>query len=100
MGESINIIGQPWLNDEVNRFVETNHQDLKGHKVCFLFCLDRKVWDGDVIRDMFNERDQECIFNTPVEDSINRDVVFWIKESSGNYSVKSAYNLLQSMKGH
>ncbi|XP_074353727.1 uncharacterized protein LOC141692676 [Apium graveolens] len=69
-GENINVMGQPWLNDEVNPFVETNHQGLKGHKIFSLFCLDREVCDGDVIRDMFNERDQECIFNTHVEDSI------------------------------
>ncbi|XP_074322710.1 uncharacterized protein LOC141659683 [Apium graveolens] len=54
----------------------------------------------EIIRDMFTERDQNCILNMQVEEGLDRDVVYWSKENTCVYSVKSAYNLLQVMKGY
>lgn len=99
-GENIDIKGQPWLNDVNNPYVETVNQGLDNHKVSSLLCMDRREWDLEILRDMFTDRDQMCILNTQLETNIDRDVVYWSKEKSGMYSVRSAYNLLQTMKGH
>ncbi|KAL8146388.1 hypothetical protein AgCh_004218 [Apium graveolens] len=34
-----------------------------------------KNWDVEVVRDIFNERDQVCILDTPVEDNLEEDVL-------------------------
>lgn len=52
----------------------------------------------DVVRDLFNVRDQQCIFNTKPDVNSAVDRLYWSNEVSGIYSVKSAYRLLQKRK--
>ncbi|XP_074374595.1 uncharacterized protein LOC141715006 [Apium graveolens] len=52
----------------------------------------------DVVRDIFNERDQSCILNTHIIESIGEDSMYRRLESSGVYSIRSAYKLLQLQK--
>lgn len=61
--------------------------------------IDRTGWHVDVIHDLFNIRDQECIKRTPVEVNFRDDKIYWNKENSGLYTIKSAYHLLQAQKG-
>lgn len=63
-----------------------------------LLCADRKCWDVDLIRDVFNERDQQCILNTKPEEEMSQDMTYWQLEKTGVYSVKSAYKFLQTQK--
>lgn len=53
----------------------------------------------DLIRDIFNSRDQDLIARTPLQSSNEDDIIFRRLADSGNYSVKSAYNFLQYQKG-
>lgn len=53
----------------------------------------------DILRDMFNARDQACIRRTSFQGIFALDSLYWNYEASGLYSVKSAYRLLQSQKG-
>lgn len=99
-GESISIKGQPWLSDELNLYVETENQGLENQKVSSLLCMDRREWYVELLRDMFTVRDQNFVLNTKLEAESRRDVVYWEKESTWMYYVKSAYKLIQSMKGH
>lgn len=84
-GKQILISGQPWL-------VEDN-------TVASLMCTDYKVWDIDLVKDLFNDRDQKCILSLNVDSDNTEDVLFW-RFDRGNYSVKSAYNFLQEQKGN
>ncbi|KAL8148975.1 hypothetical protein AgCh_006108 [Apium graveolens] len=68
-GKEIMIIDQPWLNNVENPYIATN-----------------------------SPSDQQCILNTTVERSLDRDVLSWKAEHSGQYSVKSAYQSLQRQK--
>lgn len=52
-----------------------------------------------MVRDMFNERDQEYILKIQLNDSSAEDVDLWSLEHSGIYSVKSAYKFIQLQKG-
>lgn len=97
-GENINILGQPWLEDAQSPYITSTTQGLEDKKVKSLFCTDRKEWDGDIIRDIFNIRDQEHILKTQLYETNNEDVLFWNLEDSGLYFVKSAYRKLQMQK--
>lgn len=58
-----------------------------------------RTWDIDLIEDMFNERDRRCILQIQISPRWEEDVMYWSKEVSGNYSVRSAYKLIQVQKG-
>lgn len=62
-------------------------------------CVDRREWDTDVISDIFNNRDQNCIMNVQLGGEGSTDMIYWRLEHSGSYSVKSAYKILQIWKG-
>lgn len=62
-GNSVYIVGQPWLLDENNPFITTNVQGLENHKVSSIMSMDSRGWDEDILKDLFNTRDQQCIRN-------------------------------------
>ncbi|XP_074346913.1 uncharacterized protein LOC141685724 [Apium graveolens] len=97
-GNSVNIVGQPWLLDDGNPFITSNVQGLENYKVSALMAMDSRGWDEEILRDMFNVRDQQCIKQIQLVASNNEDVVYWGKEVSGHYTVRSAYRLLQEQK--
>lgn len=98
-GTQVNITGQPWLADGNDPFITTVSHSVDNRCVASLFCMDRKEWDVEVVRDVFNMRDQECIFDMIIEEDLEEDVLYWKMEQSGVYSVKSAYKYLQVQKG-
>lgn len=61
-GEHINIENQPWLNEDSNPYITTVSPSIIQQKVASLFCNDRKEWDIEVLRDIFNDRDQQCVY--------------------------------------
>lgn len=58
-----------------------------------------KVWDMKVITDLFDERDQHLILGNPLSHRQEEDIKYWYKKDKGFYTVKSAYRLVQDMKG-
>lgn len=54
-------------------------------------------WNSDLINDGFDKRDASLILSLTAR-TMNDDSWYWSKEKLGNYSVKSAYNLLQEGK--
>lgn len=94
-GREVQIIGQPWLRNDSCPYVTTDLQELGNNKVAGLMEVDNRVWDTDIVRDLFNDRDHELILNTLVCATRDEDLLYWSKEVSGNYSVKSAYKFLQ-----
>lgn len=98
-GHHIDIINQPWLLKEQNPCVTTISPTLQQNKVAGLMLMEHKSWDNDIIEDLFNDRDQQCIKNITLRSDIEEYKLFWKFEESGNYSVKSAYRFLQVQKG-
>lgn len=62
--------------DADNPYITSNTQGMEDKNVASLFCMDKKEWDIDVVKDMFNERNQECILNIPLNASSDEYVVF------------------------
>ncbi|XP_074343130.1 uncharacterized protein LOC141680956 [Apium graveolens] len=58
-----------------------------------------KEWDLDIIKDVFNDRDQKLILDIDMQDSGDEYMLYWKHENSGLYSVKSAYRWIQFNKG-
>lgn len=97
-GNKINISGQPWLKDESNPFITSNNPSIQHNTVSSLMRVGAKEWDEDIIKDLFNDTDQDCIRQATLNDSVNEDCLYWKKEISGLYSVRSVYRLLQAQK--
>lgn len=98
-GKGISIVGQPWLQCDENPFITTVSPAIDNNSVSALMCIDRKEWDLEVVRDIFNERDKQCILDTHIEEDSESDCLYWQFENSGEYSVRSAYKMLQVQKG-
>ncbi|KAM6566874.1 hypothetical protein CsatA_026002 [Cannabis sativa] len=61
--------------------------------------IDMSSWDDDILKDLFEERDQRLIKQIPLCTNQVSDVLCWFNESNGMYSVISAYTLQQKLKG-
>ncbi|KAL8106995.1 hypothetical protein AgCh_023702 [Apium graveolens] len=99
-GKDISIMGQPWLEDKDNPFIVTGSQAVTDNSVSSLMCTNRREWDLDIINSIFEVRDHECIKTTRIENDLKSDMLQWNGETSGQYSVKSAYRLLQTQDDH
>lgn len=96
-GTSISIISDPWLPTENDAFVHTNNEALKNQMVSSLMSPDGNTWDTDLITDIFDSRDSNIILSIPIDKEV-KDSWYWRREKFGNYSVKSAYLLMEEEK--
>ncbi|XP_074351885.1 uncharacterized protein LOC141691038 [Apium graveolens] len=74
-------------------------QGLSEATVSSLRTEDGQQWDIEVIENLFNSRDQQCILNTPVGGNGLTDDLFWNEDLNGEYTVRITYRLLQKQKG-
>uniref|UniRef100_A0A803NPV8 Reverse transcriptase domain-containing protein n=1 Tax=Cannabis sativa TaxID=3483 RepID=A0A803NPV8_CANSA len=98
-GKTTSILNDHWLPCVDNHFVTTYHPNLVGRSVDSLLQLERRAWDVDLIRDMFNQQDMDLILSIQLSDAQRGDCWYWSKETNGVYSVRSAYKLLQQISG-
>ncbi|KAM6587325.1 hypothetical protein CsatA_009930 [Cannabis sativa] len=97
-GSSTSILHHPWLPDASNPYITSSHVGLIGHEVSSRFSMDDRSWDVELVRDMFNERDANLILSIPLSFSTSSDFWSWSDESTGQFSVKNAYGILQASK--
>ncbi|XP_074378086.1 uncharacterized protein LOC141719606 [Apium graveolens] len=62
--------------------------------VSSLISPDQNTWDTDLVVDIFNSRDSNIILSTPIDKEVD-DSWYWRREKFGQYSVKSAYLMLE-----
>uniref|UniRef100_A0A803Q660 Reverse transcriptase n=1 Tax=Cannabis sativa TaxID=3483 RepID=A0A803Q660_CANSA len=99
-GTATSILAHPWLPDKDNPFVTSTTPGLNHHTVQSLFHVHTRSWDDSLVRDMFNARDSTLIMSIPLSFFATNDHWAWVGEKTGHFSVKSAYNLLQTEKSN
>ncbi|KAH9767473.1 reverse transcriptase domain-containing protein [Citrus sinensis] len=50
-----------------------------------------RMWDYDLVKDVFNRRDQDCILQIPLSSRSNCDTWYWLPDAKGIYTVRSCY---------
>lgn len=98
-GSSIPVLEQPWLADMQNPCITTQNAALQGLTVNSLFKTGTREWDEDILRDMVNDRDREAIQSIVLCRNQYIDTRYWCYEQNGQYTVKSAYKMLQRNLG-
>uniref|UniRef100_A0A803PJ82 Reverse transcriptase domain-containing protein n=1 Tax=Cannabis sativa TaxID=3483 RepID=A0A803PJ82_CANSA len=91
--------GDRWLPYDVNPCVTSSHPALNDIMVENLFKVDGVGWDLEIVNDLFNVRDKALICSIPIQANGEPDSFYWFLECSGDYTVKSAFNLLQKLNG-
>uniref|UniRef100_A0A803NUT6 Reverse transcriptase domain-containing protein n=1 Tax=Cannabis sativa TaxID=3483 RepID=A0A803NUT6_CANSA len=86
-------VHREWLLDVVNPYIETSSRSLQGQMVQALMQVDKLEWDNEVISDVLNDRDRELVWRIPLSSARRNDNWFWLQDSSGIFSVRSAYRL-------
>uniref|UniRef100_A0A803NGP8 RNase H type-1 domain-containing protein n=1 Tax=Cannabis sativa TaxID=3483 RepID=A0A803NGP8_CANSA len=79
--------------------VVSSHPGLQGAVVNNLFRQEGGGWDMEILEDMFGQRDRNLISKVPSQLTHETDQIIWHLETSGLYTVKSAYMIIQQEKG-
>ncbi|KAM6556009.1 hypothetical protein CsatB_003028 [Cannabis sativa] len=98
-GSTTNILSDPWLEDELNSFIESRHPALVGNVVSSLMKTDLLEWDEEIVSDVLSVRDQALIWKIPLTISFGNDTWYWMEEDTGLFIVKSAYALQEVING-
>lgn len=91
-GEDIDIVHDRWVGDGGMVNLRINHGVTR---VSDLMEASRRGWDVTKIRELFSGQDAIRIIQTPVCWTATKDVLFWPKARSGEYSIKSCYYALK-----
>ncbi|KAL0434402.1 UNVERIFIED_CONTAM: hypothetical protein Slati_2774500 [Sesamum latifolium] len=95
-GESITIMGVPWIPKPSSFQVICPPRSLDGlTKVVEL--MDETGWKDDMVRGEFSQIDAECILSIPLSRVCGRDKLIWHYGKQGIFSVRSAYGLACTM---
>lgn len=86
-GNAVNILNVPWLPVETDPYIHTANVALQNQKVNSLMITGEKIWDEDLIRDVFDDRDANIILNIPLNEEV-KDNWYWRNDKLGAYTVK------------
>lgn len=97
-GSRIKVWGEPWLRTSPPfRLQEPVQLGLSEMRVCDLMLPGLRAWNPHVVRALFHEDIAEKILSLPLYDIWVEDVLLWNPDSRGAYTVKSAYQLCQTV---
>ncbi|KAM6553580.1 hypothetical protein CsatB_014342 [Cannabis sativa] len=97
-GKDTKIMGSPWLPSSSNKYVSSNHPGLTNHNVNSLLQTNTNCWDVEAVHDLFSPEEAELILSIPIGTNSRPDSWAWTADYQGNFTVQSAYQLLQSQK--
>uniref|UniRef100_A0A8I6XSL7 Reverse transcriptase zinc-binding domain-containing protein n=1 Tax=Hordeum vulgare subsp. vulgare TaxID=112509 RepID=A0A8I6XSL7_HORVV len=91
-GTSINLWNDPWIPSSPNKRLHTPRNNIVLTRVSELIDEENRVWDEDLIRQLFWPIDAERILNIPLALGMMTYFVSWHPDRRGVFSVKSAYH--------
>jgi len=94
-GSSINIWNDNWIPGLRSLKPTTRLEGASVHFVNELFLPGTRVWNVDLVQDSFISRDAEEILKIRPGARMEDDGLGWAHERSGQYSVRSSYQLLK-----
>jgi hypothetical protein len=92
-GQNINIWTDPWLPRDSSRKVKSRRGIQLLTKVAELIDPVSHTWDVQLIQQTFNEEDARTITSIPIQEGVE-DLIAWHFDKKGNFSVKSAYQVV------
>ncbi|PNT71499.1 hypothetical protein BRADI_2g28465v3, partial [Brachypodium distachyon] len=92
-GENINIWTDPWLPKGISRIVTSIRGNNLLTKVVELIDHVSYSWDEQLIKQTFYEEDAQTILQIPIQEGAE-DFLAWHFDKKGNFSVKSAYQVV------
>ena len=95
-GESIKIWEHNWLPDHSNSKVVSPRTNTNTLFVKDLFLEGRRVWDPGLVERIFLPWEAELIQRIPVNEEYVEDLLIWPLTPTGDYSVRSAYQMLET----
>lgn len=96
-GESIKIREHSWLPNLSNNRVISPRNSTDAEYVKDLFFERRKVWDPSLVEHIFLSWEAETILRISVCEGSVTDKLTWPLTPDGDFSVRSAYRMLESM---
>ena len=94
-GHNISIGNDPWLPNITDGFVSTKlNEELATTTVSCLMMPNQRIWDYDVVSDLFNIRDKDLILQIPLSSRRDNNAWYWHANLRGCYTVCSCYKLL------
>ncbi|KAK8279577.1 hypothetical protein V6Z12_D09G121800 [Gossypium hirsutum] len=94
MGTNISIT-DAWISDSVNFRLSSKINSLHVSNVEELIGSNNRNWKVELINNTFTEEDAARILRIPLAQTPHEDFLFWGGEMSGEFTVRSAYKLLQ-----
>ncbi|KAA3466275.1 Ribonuclease H-like superfamily protein [Gossypium australe] len=95
-GSEIFVFNDAWVPDLQHSRLSFHVNSLNDFRVADLIDHSSRKWRREVLEATFSEFIVEKILRIPLATEANDDVVAWCGEHSGEFSVRSAYKLLQS----
>ena len=99
-GSSISVLGDKWIpNYPTNKVLHPIHELVDDMAVSKLIDPELHVWRGDMIMILFHKEDAVAITKIPFNRRVVLDLIIWMHNKNGKFSVKSAYKVTRRMRG-
>ena len=96
--ESIKVLLDKWIpNYPTNKVLHPVHEGEEDWRVSDLIDSELHEWRRDVIMERFNREDAEAICKIPLSHRHVSDVMVWLHNRKGIYSVRFSYHLAKKV---
>ncbi|KAA3485773.1 reverse transcriptase [Gossypium australe] len=96
-GQDISISEDAWIPNFINVRLMSRFNNLQSDKVAELINSNDREWDRELILNTFPGAVADLILHIPLASEPHADLMAWSGELSGEFSVRSSYQLLQNL---
>jgi hypothetical protein len=93
-GFNIPIVNEPWIGtgSSIPPF-DSDMMALQPYSMGNLIDQNEKVWNEQLVRQIFASETAQNILNTPLHQQVQMDKLVWKAKKNGCYSIRSAYRI-------